>query len=304
MVAIEEALGPLFILILFGAILGAIDYPGGDFWARAERLIYYVLFPALLIHTLATVQVTDVPILRLAVVCLGAMLISALMVWWARPIFACSNATFTSVFQGALRFNTYVAIAGAGALHGQAGIATAAVAIALMVPAVNLLSVLCFVVLGMLGRASLTRSVIEVLRNPLILSCLIGIALNASSIGLPGWSDPVLALVARAALPLALITVGITLRPTSLKHGGRALWLSSVVKLTLVPAIALTLALVLDLDIVSRDIALLFTAVSTSTSAYILARQLGGDGELMAALVTVQTFVAMLTLPIWLGLIA
>ncbi|MES1934257.1 auxin efflux carrier [Salinisphaera shabanensis T35B1] len=303
MLAIQNALGPLFALILFGAVLGRINYPGGDFWPRAERFVYYVFFPALLVHTLATADVADVPLVRLAVVCLGATVAVAIGLWLTRYLFASDDAAFTSVFQGALRFNTYVSIAGAGALHGQAGVATAAVVIALLVPTVNLLSVACFIGVGALGRTSLARSLFELLRNPLILACIVGITLNGTGIGLPGWSDPILALIGRPALPLGLIAVGVALRPRHLFRGGRALWLTSLLKLAVVPAIAMVLALVCGLDAVSRDVTLLFTAVSTATSSYILARQLGGDAELMAALITVQTALAMLTLPLWLVLI-
>ena len=300
MLAIQNALGPLFALILFGAVLGRLNYPGGDFWPRAERLVYYVFFPALLVHTLATADVADVPIARLALVCLGTILAVAIGLWCLRRYLARGDAAFTSVFQGALRFNTYVAVAGAGALHGQAGMASAAVVIALLVPTVNLLSVACFIGVGTLGRRSLARSLLELVRNPLILACVVGIALNALHIGLPGWSGPLLELVGRPALPIGLIAVGVALRPRYLVHGGRTLWLTSAVKLGLVPALAMTLAWAMGLDPVSRDVVLLFTGVSTATSAYILARQLGGDGELMAAVITLQTALAMLTLPLWL----
>lgn len=302
MLAVQNSLGPLFVLILIGALLGWKNYPGGDFWPRAERVIYYLLFPALLIHTLATANVASVPVVRLACVVLGALLVFAALIWMLRAALNLNDAAFTSVFQGGLRFNTFVAIAGATALHGPAGTTAAAVAIALMVPTVNVLSVSCFIAAGTLGRASLLKSVLELVRNPLIVGCIIGIALNASGIGLPGWSEPTLGLIGRAALPLGLIAVGVGLRPATLVRGGRAFWASTLVKLVLLPALALVLALVFSLDPVSRDIALLFTAVPTATSAYILARQLGGDSELMAALVTGQTLLAMLTLPLWLGL--
>lgn len=300
MLAIQNALGPLFALILFGFVLGRINYPGGDFWPRAERMVYYLFFPALLVHTLATADVGGVPVARLAVVCLGTILAVAICLWLLRRYLARDDAAFTSAFQGALRFNTYVAIAGAGALHGEAGMASAAVVIALLVPTVNLLSVACFIGVGALGRTSMARSLFELLRNPLILACIVGIALNGLNIGLPGWSDSLLSLLGRPALPIGLIAVGVALRPRHVWRGGRTLWLTSGVKLVVVPALAMALAWAIGLDTVSRDVVLLFTGVSTATSAYILARQLGGDGELMAAAITLQTALAMLTLPLWL----
>lgn len=194
-------------------------------------------------------------------------------------------------------------MAGAAALHGTAGTTVAAVAVALLVPMVNVLCVASFIAAGTLGRASLGRSLGALARNPLILACLAGIGLNASGIGLPGWSAATVELLGRAALPLGLVAVGVALRPAALLRRDRGVWVANLIKLVLMPAAVLALALLLGLDPVTRDVALLFAALPTATSAYILARQLGGDAELMAALITGQTLLAMLTLPLWLKLV-
>lgn len=303
MTGVDNALGPLFLLILLGAVLGWRRLPGGDFWPQLERVIYFLLFPAMLISTLATADVSQVPVVRVAIALLGAMLVFAALLWGLRHYLRLESPAFTSVFQGALRFNTYVGVAGASALHGSAGTTVAAVAVALMVPVVNVLCVASFIVAGPLGRASLARSLAAMLRNPLILSCVIGIALNLSGIGLPGWSGRAIDLLGAAALPLGLVAVGVALRPRALVRLDRAVWTANLIKLALMPALVLVLAVALRLDPISRDIALLFAALPTATSAYILARQLGGDAELMAALITGQTLLAMATLPLWLSLI-
>ncbi|MBY6206453.1 MULTISPECIES: AEC family transporter [Halomonas] len=302
MASITAALGPLFLLILLGALLGLARFPGGDFWARMERLIYLLLFPAMLVATLARADISQVPVVRLAVVLLGTMLALSLLLWWCKPRLGLDAAAFTSVFQGAVRFNTYVGVAGAAALHGSQGATVAAVALALMIPTVNVLCVLTFIAAGTLGRSGLWRSLWALAQNPLILACLIGIGLNLSGIGLPGWSAGTLELLGRAALPLGLVAVGVALRPQALLRRDLGLWVSSLAKLILMPALVLALGWVCGLDPVSLNVALLFAALPTATSAYILARQLGGDAELMAGLITAQTLAAMLTLPLWMQL--
>lgn len=302
MESITAALGPLFLLILFGAVLGYWRWPSTDFWPQMERLIYFVLFPAMLIGTLATADVSQVPVGRLALVLLGAMALFGLLIWRLRHLLQLTPAAFTSVFQGAVRFNTYVGVAGAAALHGGLGATTAAVAVALMVPVVNVMCVASFVAAGTLGSASMGKSVMALVKNPLILACLAGIALNLTGIGLPGWSQDTVELLGRAALPLGLVAVGVALRPAALLRIDRGLLATNSIKLLLMPALVLALAWALGLDTVSRDVALLFAALPTATSAYILARQLGGDAELMAAIITGQTLLAMLTLPLWLQL--
>ncbi|MFD2189858.1 AEC family transporter [Pistricoccus aurantiacus] len=300
--AVEDALGPLFLLILLGTLLRWRRWPGADFWPRLERLIYFLLFPAMLLATLATTDVSRLPVARMALALLGAMIVFACLLWALRRRIEPEGAGFTSVFQGSLRFNTYVGVAGAAALHGNAGATAAAVAVALMVPVVNVLCVTSFVAAGTLGTASIRKSLGALARNPLILACLLGIALNLSGLGLPGWSEETVSLLGRAALPLGLVAVGVALRPATLLRLDRSVWAANLTKLLLMPALVLGLATLLELDPVSRDVALLFAALPTATSAYILSRQLGGDAELMAALITGQTLLAMLTLPLWLML--
>ncbi|MEQ6889632.1 AEC family transporter [Halomonas sp. CS7] len=303
MEGVGSALGPLFLLILLGAGLGWCRQPGGDFWPRMERLIYFLLFPAMLVSTLAGADVDQVPVARLALALLGALGLFGLLLWGLRQRLGLDPAAFTSTFQGALRFNTYVGVAGAAALHGTAGTTVAAVAVALLVPMVNVLCVASFIAAGTLGTASLGRTLTALARNPLILACLAGIGLNLSGLGLPGWSAPTMELLGRAALPLGLVAVGVALRPAALLRVDRGAWAANLIKLVLMPATVLALALLLGLDPVTRDVALLFAALPTATSAYILARQLGGDAELMAALITGQTLLAMATLPLWLKLV-
>lgn len=304
MESITGALGPLFLLILLGAAFGYRRWPSDTFWPQMERLIYFVLFPAMLVGTLATADVSQVPVGRLALVLLGAMALFGMLLWRLRDWLRLSPAAFTSVFQGAVRFNTYVGVAGAAALHGSLGATTAAVAVALMVPVVNVMCVASFVAAGTLGGASIGKSAMALVKNPLILGCLAGIGLNLSGVGLPGWSQDTVELLGRAALPLGLVAVGVALRPAALLRVDRGVLATNSVKLLLMPALVLVLAWVLQLDPVSRDVALLFAALPTATSAYILARQLGGDAELMAAIITGQTLLAMLTLPLWLRLIS
>lgn len=304
MSGVASALGPLFLLILLGALLGWQRLPGGDFWPQMEKVIYFLLFPAMLVATLANADVSQVPVGRVALVLLGGMGLLGLSLWRFRRHLDLDAAAFTSVFQGSLRFNTYVGVAGASALHGSAGATVAAVAVALLVPVVNVLCVLSFIAAGTLGSASLGRSLLALVRNPLILGCIIGIALNMSGIGLPGWSADTVGLLGSAALPLGLVAVGVALRPAALVRLDRGVWAANLIKLALMPALVLLLALSLGLDPVSRDVALLFAALPTATSAYILARQLGGDAELMAALITGQTLLAMITLPLWLRLVS
>lgn len=133
---ILAALVPIFALIALGHLLRRLDFPGDGFWPQLERLVYYVLFPALLVQKLATAPVDGSRILPVAaaVLMLAAMTVLVLALRWALPV---DGPGFTSVYQGSIRFNTYLGVATALAVYGAPGGATAALTLAL----VNVLSV-------------------------------------------------------------------------------------------------------------------------------------------------------------------
>ncbi|SFX70645.1 AEC family transporter [Marinospirillum alkaliphilum] len=302
MLTLVHALGPVFVVILLGVLLKRLNFPSGDFWPQLERLVYFFLFPAMLTTRLALADFSGLAVGRVLLAVLLLLLVMSLLVVALRRLISRHGAEFTSVYQGALRFNTYVALAVSAELFGSLGLALAAVIMALMIPLLNLLCVLVFAVYAGEQRASLQTTLLAVVKNPLILACLAGILLNVTGIGLPGWSQPVMEILSRAALPLGLLAVGVALNLDALRGAGGPLVYSSLLKLLSMPLLAVGISLLLGLSHQEQAVLVLFASMPTATSAYILARQLGGDAPLMAAVITAQTLAAMLSMPLVLWL--
>ena len=302
MTGISNALGPVFLLILFGALLKRLGFPSEGFWPQAERATYYVLFPALLIQRLATAETGNTPLLPNLASIVFMLLAGSLLLYLLRRRVSSDGPALTSVYQGGIRFNTYIGMACADALYGDAGLVIAAVVVAIMIPLVNLLSILAFHLTlhrGDLGPAAIRRSL---LTNPLILGCLIGITLNQTGVGLPGWSDDTLALLGSAALPLGLLSVGVALQLHQLRHTARELIGASLMRFLVMPVLMLLALHWLPVPPLNAQVLLLFAVLPTASSAYILARQLGGDTVLMANIITVQTLAGFVLIPAWLAL--
>ncbi|RMG34977.1 MAG: AEC family transporter [Gammaproteobacteria bacterium] len=295
--AISASLGPVFLLILLGVLLRRIGFPGDAFWPGAERLIYYVLFPALLVHKLAIADVGGTPLLPILGALMWMLGAGTLLLFVARHWVARQGPAFTSVYQGSIRFNTYIGLAAVDALYGDPGLVIAAIAMALLIPVINLLCVSAFhLTLHRAGPGPLIRSL---LRNPLILGCLIGIALNRTRVGLPGWSASTLGLLGSAALPMGLLAVGVALDLRALGGTGRELLAATIMRFAVMPLLLLVALEALALPRPTAEVLLLFSTLPTATASFILARQLGGDAALMANIVTLQTLVAFLAIPLW-----
>jgi len=294
------AVVPIFGLILVGFALRRMEFPGPGFWPVSERLTYYVLFPALLVGGLSgrdfDQSAAGLAAVLFVSICLAAGGLLAVRRWL--PV---SGPAFTSVFQGAIRPNAYVGMSVAAALLGPDWMTLSAVALLTLIPLVN---VLCVLVLARHGSngGGVRRTALELARNPLILACVAGFALNGLDMALPAVVDDLLAIMGKAALPMGLLAVGAGLRGEGLRDSVLPMAAASAIHLVLLPLIAFGSAQALGLDAVSRQAALIYTAVPVSVSAFILARQMGGDHRLMALIITAQTLVSALTLPLVLAL--
>ncbi|MFP8967613.1 AEC family transporter [Pokkaliibacter sp. CJK22405] len=304
MISSLNALGPIFLVVLVGFLLRRLAFPGESFWPAAERLTYYLLFPALLVNNLASAHFGEVALGDVVLMVVLLLVIMTLVLAALRPWVAPTAAAFTSVYQGGVRFNTYVGLAAAKSLYGDAGLVVAAIAIAIMIPLVNVLCVLIFALYSdRQGKISWLATFKQMGKNPLILGCLAGILLNITGIGLPFWSQPMLKILGQAALPLGLLAVGVALDLRALRGGMLPLAWSSLIKFVAMPLTAAGLGVLLGASTLVIQVMVLFAALPTASSAYILARQMGGDAPLMAGIITAQTLLAMLTLPVTLALL-
>jgi len=298
------AILPVFLLIFLGTGLKAAAFLTPAFWEGAERLTYFVLFPALLLTTLARAEFGDIDVLPMAGAISAAVLAMAAGLLAARPWLAPSRAAFTSLFQGSIRFNTYIGLAAAAGVLGAAGLAAAAVAVALLVPLGNLLSVAALAWLGTGDRPKSLEVLRQLALNPLILASVLGIAINLAGLELPPVVDPLLTVLGRGALPLGLLAVGAGLDFAAARLGGRTLALACVLKLAVLPALTALGCWIFGATGAAAAVAVLFNGLPTAPSAYILARQMGGEAKLMASIITTQVALSALTLPVLLILMA
>ncbi|MDF2233589.1 AEC family transporter [Albimonas sp. CAU 1670] len=302
------ALAPTALLIALGHVLRwRTALLPEAFWPPAEKLAYFVLLPALIVHGLATADLSEVPVAGMvAAIGLPLLVTGAGLVAVQRPL-EIAPAAFTSVFQGGVRFNNYVGVTAALALFGPQGAALSAIAIATIVPIANVLCVTVFAryVPGgasedgsAAGSASILHTLKLLSRNPLILACVVGIALHAFHLGLPPGIEGFFKALGQAALPLGLLCVGAALDRESLGRAPRLAGISMAAKFGAMPLLTALGCIAFGLDGAPAMLAVLFNALPTASSSYVLARQLGGDAPLMASLVATQTVVAALAVPL------
>lgn len=291
----------IFLVLATGWALKARGFVSPGHWAGVERLTYQVLFPAVVIHTLAIADLSRLPVMAMGLALVCAILLVAGGLLATRPLLeraGVKGPAFTSIVQGSVRWNTFVALALAAGLHGREGATLMAIAIAAMIP---LLNVLCVVVLARyaggrpMGAAETARSIAV---NPFIWSSAVGLVLNQTQWMLPAALTSYVDILGRASLGVGLLVVGAGLDIHRLRQPHFAHMLAVVLKLVVMPLIAWALARQFGVSGTALTVTVIAAAVPTATAAYFLARDMGGDAPLMAEITTMQTLLALITLPL------
>lgn len=292
------ALLPDFALIVIGFALCRWTPLDRPVWDGAERLVYYLLFPALLFTAIVRNPLQPGDALPLAA---GAWLVTGSGIALAYALRAAPGVQqrlHASGAQVAFRFNSYVALAVVERLAGAPGLASIAVVISVVVPLANVAAV------WPLARHGGHGYLRELARNPLILATVAGLAFNLLGWRLPDLAATTLGRIGGAALPIGLMAVGAGLRLGALREGpGLAAALLAVRHLAL-PAVALAFVWAFSLSPVQQVVLVVFAALPTASSAYVLAVRMGGHGGYVAGLVTLSTLLGMLSLPLALAALA
>jgi predicted permease len=291
--SVLTAIVPIVAILLLGKAIARLGLVSDEGWLGIETITYYVLFPALIVKTLAFADFDGLD-WRLPATLIAAQLLMAAASVGLGKLLDQSGDRIGVYVQSAVRWNTLIALAVAQDLLGQAGLFLIAAAAAAMVPTANLLSVLA------LSRFSNTQMragqlLRQVIANPLILAFVVGFALYWLDIDLAPGAASFLDMLAKGAVATGLLASGAYVQ---LRHGTTpvALLLGwSMVRLLGLPLLAGGIAFALDVPPHVLLAVLIATAVPTASNGAILARKLGGDTTLAANLIAFQTVLALVT---------
>lgn len=294
---------PVFLVIALGLGLRHLRGTPANLFAALGWLTFYVAFPCLMFLRTAQLELEASTLRSLVLLVLLPMAaVLAIVLLGLRLLPAVARPTRSSIVQGAVRPSTYFGLSVAGLVFPHDTATLVMLALAICMPIVNVVAVVALAWWGE-GEVSAARLARMVARNPIIVSTIAGGLFNASGLALPSALGEALRIVADIALGLGLLCVGggLSLRLEALRP--LALLATSTLKLAVLPAATWLCCRLLGTAPEITLAACFYAALPCAPNAYIMARQMGGDAELMASLITLQTVLAALTLPLWLMLL-
>lgn len=297
-----QLLFPDFSLILIGYLVCRFTALNRSVWMQVENLVYYFLFPVLLFHVIvkSPLDLAQASSLMGAGVALGVcgVALTYSLPYWPWLGKRLDLRLHAASAQVGFRFNSFIALALADKLLGPPGLLMVAVLIGVCVPLLNIGAVWP---MARQANKSLLR---ELLRNPLIIGTASGLAANLLGFSMPLWLEPTTHRIGQAALALGLMAAGAGMQLGTLAQAKTLGVLVLGIKHLALPLLAFGLAVLFRLDATQTTVLLLFSALPTAPTCYVLAARMGYDGPYVAGLVTLSTLLGMLSLPFALGLLA
>ena len=296
-----QLLFPDFSLILCGYFLCRYTALNRTVWQQAESLVYYFLFPVLLFHSIVKspldIQATSSFLMAgLSMGLLGIALSYSLPYWpWlGRHIDKRDHAASAQI---SFRFNSFIALALVERLSGAEGLLLISVLIGFCVPMFNVGAIWPMARHGENGFWK------ELVRNPLILATSGGLVFNLVGLRIPAFMDPTLNRIGAASLALGLMAAGAGMAFKALNQGKLLGALVLTLKHLVLPCLAWGLAQFFELNSVQTTVLLIFSALPTASTCYVLASRMGYNGPYVAGLVTLSTLLGIVSLPFALGVL-
>ena len=296
-----QLLFPDFSLILCGYLVCRFTALNRKVWEQVESLVYYFLFPVLLFHSIvkSPLDLSQASSLMGAGISLGlcGIALSYSLPHWPWIGKHLDVRLHAASAQVGFRFNSFIALALAEKVAGPPGLLMIAVLIGVCVPLFNVGAV------WPMARHANKGFARELLRNPLIVGTVSGLVANLLGFSMPFWLEPTVNRIGQASLALGLMAAGAGMQFGMLDSAKTLGGLVLAVKHLGMPVMALGLALLFRLDPTQTTILLMFSAVPTASSCYVLAARMGYNGPYVAGLVTLSTLLGIVSLPFALGVL-
>lgn len=298
------AILPILLTLMTGYALVKTGMIPREHWPAIETLSFRLLIPVILLRIISRVDFSAASVGSFALALVGTVSLAGLAVLALRllPQRVLPNPPFTTLFQSTTRWNGFVGLAAAELFLGPEGVALIALAMAVLVAPLNVVNVSVLAGFGP-GKASVRKVALGIAKNPLVQGGALGLLINASGLVLPKPIDDTLELIGRAGLGVGILAIGagISLKRLLLPHWRTILGVALRPGLTVGTFLLLAPAFGLSPE---ETLAGIFVfGVSCATNGYVVARQMGGDADLYADVMTWQTVLSLILLPamaIWL----
>jgi malate permease and related proteins len=304
MITILHSIFPIFILIALGKWISRSQKLPADFFKGLNTLTFRFLMPALLIDKISRSTLTlDAFSRTFLVLAAGTILALLIALILAKPLHLTRPQTGAFI-QGAFRGNTaFIGLPLIAYALGDTNPEAVTLATVVFGPGVVMFNLLAVATLLHFGSERVSGSAwkqafLGLLKNPLILGCLGGFALQLLPYETPLFLARSLKALGQGALPLALLSIGADISFEKLQGAASPSFVAALIKVILAPLIGWLIAPLFGLNATERVVSLLMLACPTAVTSYVMAEVLNNDAPIAGRIVIISTLISLITLPL------
>ena len=298
-----NAILPVFIMVILGWLLKNRKLLPETFFGMADKFVFKIALPCNLFISIlngdASQLMQYVPLIGFILIGISVFF---LLAWGIVPAFIKDNAKRGAFIQGIYRGN--FAILGlpiAENLFPSVGGTTVAVVMPAAIVAVNIYAV---IILTVYAPSEIKKSplatakdiCVSILKNPLIISCVLGLVFMVLGVELPTFATKTVTKLSDTVFALALMSLGAEFSFEALKGRVGTSLVGAIVKTAVLPVIAVSVAVALGFRGVELGVLLIFFGAPTAVSSYIMAKNMKSDHEMASQILLISTLLCMFTL--------
>lgn len=299
MTSIFDNILPIFFIMVASSIMKKKWLTSEEFWRNLEKLLYYILLPVTIFNSIAY---TDFSKIQLKTLVLGLILSSSIVIFflmWYQRKFQMQKEQFLSLLQGSFRYNNYMFLAVCSSIYGDEGFVISAAISGYMVIFCNTISISSFsIYLKEKAQNNFKLHFKRLLTNPLIIASIIGLIFNKIDMDFDFGLKKLLHILAESSLGMGIILVGGRLKMDFDAENLRQIAFATVNKLIILPMITFIILEILDVGGILKAIGVIYSCIPCATGTYILVKEMKGDVDLMASIITSGTIISIIPLSI------
>ena len=295
-----NVIAPVFFLMVLGYLL--VNYTSladRQLTKQANAIVFKIFLPCMLFYN---VYQSDIGAeiqsrIKLCIWAAGGLIILFILLCLIVPKVVKQENQQGVVIQGIFRSNYVIfGVAVVQNMYGSKSTTTAAILSAILVPMYNFLAVVALSIFGEKRETDWKKIIMDIIKNPLILSSMLGVVFSLLGIRLPTAVDTTVQDLAKLSTPIAFMILGGDLDFSKVKGNLKQSSVVLTIKLVILPLIMIPMVVMMgykDADLLS---ALLAYQTPVAVSSYIMAQQAGADGQLAGQLVVFSSVLSIFTL--------
>jgi predicted permease len=290
--------GPVFVLVLLGLVLRRTKLINEVFVQQASNLVFRATMPVMIAVGLMKTDISTAFDVQAGILFTLFSVVSFGLIWvWAR--LRVEPRVDRGVYvQGAFRHNCgMVGLALVVNQYGEAGLGIASFLLALHAFIFNIMSIFVLSYYSSSLKLKPVQFTLDIVKNPLILSVIVGIALNLLGIRFSPWIETSLTSFGSLTLTLGLICVGASLSLISVRVSGGVALSAALVKLIWIPGISAVVLIAMGVEGMVLGALVLFMASPTAAASVVMVRAAQGNHGLAATIVVLATLGSVVTVP-------